>query len=175
MWERSFSVVSFAILGGRRVRLPTDLDPLRTVPATESPGLGSSYALVGPGRASGAVRSLARISHRVATESSAKAEGRAREIRAGPAGALARGMSEPGPDFMPRCCPNPRCDFHPESKGWRLDGGQMSSFERSQWPAEHQHEFRGHSLKDCGQCRSKSWRSESFPPLWRGFERWGRG
>jgi hypothetical protein len=41
-------------------------------------------------------------------------------------------MVEPGPDFIPPHCPNPRCDFHMDSRGWRFkkDGTHLRRFDR---------------------------------------------
>ena len=41
-------------------------------------------------------------------------------------------MVEPGPDFTPPFCPNPRCDFHLSSRGWRFkkDGTHLRRFDQ---------------------------------------------
>jgi len=40
-------------------------------------------------------------------------------------------MVEPGPDFIPPFCPNPRCSFHLDSQGWRFkkDGTHLRRFD----------------------------------------------
>jgi len=41
-------------------------------------------------------------------------------------------MVEPGPDFTPPFCPNPRCDFHLNSQGWRFkkNGTHLRRFDQ---------------------------------------------
>jgi transposase-like protein len=61
-------------------------------------------------------------------------------------------MVEPGPDFIPPFCPDPKCDFHLNPQGWRFkkDGTHFRKFDHS-----HIQRYR------CPHCR-RSFSTQTF-------------